>query len=95
MNNVIWTRLIEEENFNIEQGIYIGAVYLSPMNQSDGQRIEYNPFDILRQDISNFIIIMGDFNTRMDNMSDLVVGDGCERVTLRNKIFQVMMSFLV
>ncbi len=32
MNNVIWTRLIEEENFNIEQGIYIGAVYLSPMN---------------------------------------------------------------
>ena len=38
---------------------------------------------------------MGDFNTRMDNMSDLVVGDGCERVTLRNKIFQVMMSFLV
>ncbi len=84
--NVICTRL-KKEYFNIEQDIYLGVVYISPINSSYGQRIEYNPFEVVCQDISNFmdkgrVILMADFNARTGNMSDLVASDGCERVTL-------------
>ncbi len=63
-NDVIWARL-KKEYFNIEQGIYLGVGYISPMNSSYGQSIEYNPFDIICQDISNFMdkgrVILRDF----------------------------------
>ena len=81
--DTLWLCL-KKEFFNTDRDLYIGTVYFSPINSSYSRKLEYNPFEKLADEIANYsekghTLLMGDFNARTKAVSDLVVGEECER----------------
>ena len=63
--------------FRLEENIYIGFVYISPINSSIDDR-EYTAYEFLEKDISKFslkgsILLLGDFNSRVSTKFDFII----------------------
>lgn len=72
--DILWIR-ISKELFGLSRDIFIGNVYISPMYSSIHKRAEESIFDVLEQDIARFasrgyVILGGDFNSRIGSLKD-------------------------
>ncbi len=81
--DIAWA-ILSKDFFGIEQDLYIGLVYFSPVNSSYAKKLEYNPFDQLLADIEKYsdsgrVIIMGDFNARTGSLNDQMPTDRCDK----------------
>ncbi len=82
--DIAWA-ILKKEFFGLDKDIYIGLVYFSPANSSYATRLEYNPFDKLMGEIEKYsntgnLIVMGDFNARSSNLSDLLNSNRCDHI---------------
>ncbi len=78
-NDIIWA-LLKREFFGIKEDLYIGLVYFSPANSTYSKKLECSPFDIEKYNSKGQILLMGDFNARTSNTSDLVATDRGEHI---------------
>ena len=74
----MWVEL-KRQFFHLEENVYIGFVYISPVNSSINDR-EVTAFESLEKDISKFsfkgsVMVLGDFNSRVSKMSDFIIND--------------------
>ena len=65
--------------FHLEENIYVGFVYISPVNSSINDR-EHTAYEFLEKDILKFslkgsILLLGDFNCRVSTMSVFIIND--------------------
>jgi hypothetical protein len=70
----MWVKL-EGHAFGLEKDLYIATVYISPDNSSIWAKRDFDPFDILKNNITRFavrgnIMIGGDLNARISSMTE-------------------------
>lgn len=75
----IWVCL-KKSYFQLEDDIFIGFIYISPINSGVSNSQEYQSFELLEKDICKFkskgkILIMGDLNSRVGSLPDFNVTD--------------------
>jgi exonuclease III len=83
-NDIIWVCL-KKEFFNTNQDIYIGAVYLSPVNSTYTKKLDYNPFDIQEKELAKYCekgqsILLGDVNARSSTSQDFVLNNDAKHI---------------
>ena len=66
--------------FQLEEDIYVGFIYLPPVNSTFANSQENNSFDMLEKDVCKFkskgkVALLGDFNSRTGTYQDLNVTD--------------------
>lgn len=76
----MWIEM-DKRFFNLEDNIYIGFVYISPINSNLNVNQECQSFESLEKDICKFkskgnVMLLGDFNSRTCNLPDFIVNDG-------------------
>jgi len=72
--DILWIR-VAKELFGLSRDVFIGNVYISPVNSSIHKRSEESIFDVLEQDVARFtsrgfVILGGDFNSRLGSLKD-------------------------
>ena len=76
--DLFWVEM-NKQFFHLEENIYIGFVYISPINSNINDS-EHTAYEFLEKDISKLslkssILLLGDFNTRVSTMSDFIIND--------------------
>ena len=75
----IWVEL-NKSFFRLEENIYIGFVYLPPVNSSVNINQEVQAFEYLENDICKLkekgsIVLIGDTNSRIGTFNDFILND--------------------
>ncbi|MES9993748.1 MAG: reverse transcriptase family protein [Candidatus Thiodiazotropha sp.] len=75
----VWVQL-KKSFFHLEDDIYIGFIYLSPINSTVNNSKECQSFECLETDVCKFkskgkVILLGDLNSRTSRLSDFIVND--------------------
>jgi exonuclease III len=87
-NCFIWLKL-DKEKLNLSRNIYICAVYIPPAESTFLNHQDFNPFQLLEQDIMKFerdgeVLLLGDFNARTsdrcDYSPDFIGGESVENI---------------
>ena len=70
---------MDKNFFHLEENIYIGFVYIAPVNSSIND-CERTAYESLEKDISKFsvkgsVMLLGDFNSRVSTRSDFIIND--------------------
>jgi len=89
-NDLLWIHL-KKDFFRLQSDIFIGAVYISPLNSSYSKKLEYDPFEIIEQEIMKYsgqgqIILMGDFNARSSTFQDFVSDSGTQHIQIPSNV---------
>ena len=67
---------LERKYFNFSDDVYIGVIYFPPENSSREKKIKIDHFSNLQEKMSeiqsNNIILIGDFNARTRDLSDII-----------------------
>ena len=66
--DIMWVCL-KKSFFHLEEDIFIGFIYLAPINSTLTNALEYHSFEMLEKDIGKFkpkgkIVLLRDFNSR-------------------------------
>jgi hypothetical protein len=88
--DLLWICL-KKEFFKTTSEIFIGAVYISPLNSTYSKKLEYDPLDIIEQEIGKYaeqgnVILMGDFNDRTGTFQDYVSDNGTRYIPVPDSV---------
>ena len=82
------------------QDMYIGVVYLIPCNLSYSKKQDYNPFDVLEQEVATFskkghTILMGDLNAKTSMFHNFVIDDTSRDIPVLNSVLKKTMCVAI
>ena len=82
----LWVKLCKEF-FKYDQDIYIGIIYINPINSTFESSKNFDSYECLEKEITKFsalgnVILMGDFNARTSIEADYIIQDDAKYLPL-------------
>ena len=78
---------MKKDFFKTDKDIYLGTVYISPINSTYTQKLDHSMFEVIESELCKYmsegqVILMGDFNSRTGASADYIVNDNVTHVQM-------------
>jgi hypothetical protein len=86
VNDIAWICL-KKELFHTDNDMYLAMAYISPANSTYTKQLNYNPFDIIEDEIAKYsskgqVVLMGDLNSRTSTVTDFIESDNANHIPM-------------